>query len=328
MKVAFTICSNNYLAQAKTLADSIAKYSPEYKFYICLVDELDNRIDYKQFLPTEIILAKDLPLNFNDLKKKYSIIELNTCVKATCFKYLFHENPTTSHIHFFDPDIEIFNDLSYLDTYFENASFLVTPHITKPIVWGNKEPNENLFLNHGLYNFGYVGLKNNSPSVFEMLDWWELRLLERGFMRLERGLFVDQLWGNYFPIFYPKETTVLFELGCNMGPWNLHERQLTFDGTTYLVNNKFPLIFYHFSSYKYTNPLSISNNYRYDFTTNPDLLTIYTSYKDKIVENNVALLSSIPCSYYKNRPVISFLREMIYYCELVIFKIKYILKPL
>jgi hypothetical protein len=322
MKVAFTICSNNYLAQAKTLADSIHKYSPEYKFYICLVDELDSRIDYQQFLPTEIILAKNLPLNFNNLKAKYNIIELNTCVKATCFKYLFDINLTASHIHFFDPDVEVFSDLSHLDSYFDNASFLITPHITKILSWEDKEPNENLFLNHGLYNFGYVGLKR-APSVLEMLDWWEERLLTRGFMRLEKGLFVDQLWGNYFPLFYPDETKILFHPGCNMGPWNLHERYLAFDGSEYTVNGTSPLIFYHFSSYKYSNAAHISNHYRYDFDTHPELIPIYKSYQEKILKNNVALLSSISCSYYKKRVVISFLRRLVNYAEHRLMKLKY-----
>jgi hypothetical protein len=39
MKVAFTLCSLNYMAQAKTLADSFHEYNPEWHFVIGLVEQ-------------------------------------------------------------------------------------------------------------------------------------------------------------------------------------------------------------------------------------------------------------------------------------------------
>ncbi len=40
-KIALTICSINYLAQAKSLGDSLLKHNPEYTYLIGLVDRLD-----------------------------------------------------------------------------------------------------------------------------------------------------------------------------------------------------------------------------------------------------------------------------------------------
>lgn len=301
MKIAFTICSNNYLAQAKTLAESIYTYGADYIFYIFLVDELDYTIDYNFFAPSKIILAKELPLNFESLKTKYNIIELNTCIKPSCFKYLFINNPTASHIHYFDPDIEIFTDFSYLDKNFNHGSILLTPHIIKPICPGNKEPNENLFLNYGLFNLGYIGLKNNSESVMRMLNWWEMRTLENGFIRIEKGVFVDQLWINFVPLFYPRDVKILFEPGYNMAPWNLHERVLTYNSEKIIVNDKFPLVFYHFSSYKFSDKLVMSIYNRYTFESNPDLVPLYDDYHSKLLKNNIVQLSEKECFYYKNR---------------------------
>jgi len=326
MKVAFSICSNNYLAQAKTLQDSVLKYGKDYIFYIFLVDEFSDQVDYNSFKPAVIKLAKELPIDFFSLRRKYNIIELNTSIKASCVKYIFNQSSNISHIHYFDPDIEIFQSLDILDKNFAEADFLLTPHIMTPIEWGTQEPNENLFLNHGLFNLGYIGLKNTS-AVRNMLDWWENRTLTHGYYQLERGLFVDQLWMNYIPLFYPGVVKILFDPGYNMGPWNLHERKLTCSSGDYKVNEVYPLIFYHFSSYKYTNPKTISRNYRYDFTTNPELLLLYESYHKKIIENHIVKMSSIACAYYKNSRIVTILKRIVYYLELVTFKLKYYLNP-
>jgi len=39
-KLAFTICSANYLAQAIALGDSLLQHNPSYTFVIGLVDEI------------------------------------------------------------------------------------------------------------------------------------------------------------------------------------------------------------------------------------------------------------------------------------------------
>jgi hypothetical protein len=45
-EIIFTLCSNNYLAQAKTLGDSVKKFNPDVLFVIGLVDKLHPEIDY------------------------------------------------------------------------------------------------------------------------------------------------------------------------------------------------------------------------------------------------------------------------------------------
>ena len=83
LNIIFTLCSNNYLAQAKTLGDSLLKYNPGYKFIIGLVDELSKEVDYNFFKPYTIIPAAQIGIpDFDSLWKKYSIVEFNTCAKA------------------------------------------------------------------------------------------------------------------------------------------------------------------------------------------------------------------------------------------------------
>ena len=66
MLISFTLCSNNYLAQAKTLGDSFKKHHPDFEFIIGLVDDFSDQIDYTAFQDFTIIKAEDI--NIPDFK--------------------------------------------------------------------------------------------------------------------------------------------------------------------------------------------------------------------------------------------------------------------
>jgi hypothetical protein len=151
MRIAFTICSNNYLAQAKTLGNSLLERNPDYKFIIFLVDTLSEKVDYGSFKNLEVIpIEKLFPGTFDKLWQRYNIIELNTSVKPTCFKYLFENYPAAEWLFYFDPDIVLFHSLYNLEKEFNDNNILLTPHIIHPIELDGKLPMENHFLNYGI----------------------------------------------------------------------------------------------------------------------------------------------------------------------------------
>ncbi len=61
--ILFTICSNNYWAQAMVLIKSAAKYNTSYKFYIGLVDDKHPSIDYTVGGIAETIPVKELNID-------------------------------------------------------------------------------------------------------------------------------------------------------------------------------------------------------------------------------------------------------------------------
>lgn len=301
MKIAFTICSNNYLAQALTLGDSLINHNSDYKFYIGLVDRLSDTIDKKE-IQHEIILVEDIGIkNFDDLWKKYNIIELNTCVKPMFFQYLINKHHDSDLFFYFDPDILVYNSFSKLEEEFEeNYSILLTPHIFSPIPIDNKKPFENTFLNYGLYNLGFLGIKRNLV-VLEFLEWWHTRTVEFGYSEVENGFFVDQLWCNLIPLFF-KRVKILRNLGYNAGPWNLHERKISKLNNVFYINIEFQLSFYHFSNYKYTSPELIANLYdRYQMNDDIFLRELYQQYLGLISKNKVQIYSKLECYYVKAR---------------------------
>lgn len=296
MNVVFTLCSNNYLAQAKTLMDSVHKFNPEVILIIGLVDELHTEVDYSFFNPIIIVPVREIGLSsLDELCSKYNIIELNTAVKASYFKYLSNLYGSEIIIYL-DPDTKIFTSLEGAFSELETCDFLITPHILTPIPHDGFSPQENLFLNHGIYNLGFIALKTRSQNVVDFLNWWEERTLTLGYARLAEGLFVDQLWINLVPLLFSK-VKIIDVYGYNMGPWNLHEREIINQTGAYKLNDGSPLFFYHFSSYNYLYPSKMCKDYynRYSFNNRPDLINLYSIYHKELLKNQVVFFTSLEC---------------------------------
>ncbi len=302
MKIAFTICSNNYLAQAKTLGDSIRKTNSEYEFFIGLTDVFSSEIDYQNEIGYTIVPVDEIGIpEFDYLWKNYSIIEFNTNVKPFYFHYFIQHFSDLEFLYYLDPDTFVYNEFTIIEQEFgKNGTALLTPHILGPIKLDNEVPGESLFLNHGIFNLGFFGMKNPQPDN-EIINWWKERTYHLGYNQPSKGLFVDQLWHNFTPIFF-ENVIVSHHPGLNIGPWNLHERKLSEINYVYLVNNNFPLAFYHFSNYDYKKSNAISRYYtRYNFDTNSDLKKIYFDYNELLIKNGIEKLERIKNHFMEMR---------------------------
>ncbi len=294
MNIAFTLCSINYLAQAKTLFDSISRTNPGWKFIIGLVDKNDKNVDLS-FLDCEMVTVDVLNIpGFDSMVQRYTIVELLTSAKPFYFEWLFDNYPAAGNVVYFDPDIMVFQPLTRLEESLEKFDIVLTPHFTTPIN-DDKLPTELHVMQTGIYNLGFIALKR-SDNTMAMLKWWQSRLQEQCLIDLSRGLFVDQLWMNLAPAYFDKVLVEKYP-GYNMAHWNLHERRMEkTDGEWYV--NGVPLIFYHFSHYSPANPGSIAGHHnRYDFSTRPDLQEIYDRYKESLIHFNYFDLKKIPCHY-------------------------------
>jgi len=305
MKLAFTICSNNYLAHAKTLGDSLTKYNPDYRFIIALVDRRSPKIDYNFLSMYEILPIEDIGIEgFEEIWQKYNIIELNTAVKPSLFKYFFEQYPNIDTGFYFDPDILIYNSLQRLESYFQEGDILLTPHALSPIETRKPGlvPSDRTFLNHGLYNLGFIGLKSGSKPVRSLLDWWEKRTLQEGFIDVCNGLFVDQLWINLAPIYFDSVKAIK-EMGFNVAPWNLHERgRIQEKNGSYTMPDQSQLTFYHFSSYKFTSPSVMAKYYDlFQFSDFPEIKPLYAEYQELLLANKIVEFSKEPCYFVEMR---------------------------
>ena len=295
-KYVFTICSNNYLAQAKTLGNSLLKHNPEYKFIIALCDKKSSKIDYSNFSDFEIIEAENLGIkDFEKMCNQYDIIELNTSIKPFVFSYIYNKY-NADIVMYFDPDTCIFNSLKCIEDDLENHEIVLTPHICSPVEFDGLLPDENTFTRYGIYNLGFLATKKGE-ATFKLLNWWSKRLTVNCYRKPKEGIFVDQLPMNYAPIFF-NSVKISKNLGLNAAPWNLHERNLRKENGIFYINET-PLILYHFSSFNPNNK-NLSKEYsRYDFENKKDFKEIYEIYTKQILENNYNEYKDVKCYYSK-----------------------------
>ncbi len=238
----FTSAAPNYVFKVETLMTSIMEHHPEWERYLVL-DSGDLAVPQ-----CSVIHSSEVYPDWPDALKRYTLVERCTAVKPWMFKYLFHRRDCDA-VLYFDPDIVLFSNLDDLVGHFRESSILLTPHITHENRIDDEGAMhlETTILGSGVYNLGFIGVKNDAEGN-RFVHWWGKRLLKYCYRRPEDGYFVDQRWVDLVPGIF-KGVTVVQDSRFNVAPWNIVARKLGgnfLDGFT--VDGK-PLGFYHFTGF-------------------------------------------------------------------------------
>lgn len=309
MVMAYTVCSANDLARAKTMGQSLQKQVPGIKFFIGLADKIEGRFSAAEFAPFETIEVNNsfVPA-LQKMAAMYTITEFNCALKPFFADFIFTTHQPDKLLYF-DSDLFFYNSLDEILAHFSTYSILLTPHVQQPVPADGKLPLERHMLSAGCYNGGFIGMKKgNSTTAF--LTWWKSRLTDQCFINPCEGLFYDQNWLNLVPLYF-KEVGVIKDEGCNVAYWNLHERQIGGDTTgTYMVNGVVPLTFYHFSGYNPADPSAISKHQnRFSLQESSSLKQLFDSYQKLLESNEYEKFSSLKCHYGKQKTPPSFFRK-------------------
>ncbi|GAA4463415.1 hypothetical protein GCM10023189_41420 [Nibrella saemangeumensis] len=315
MTLAFTICSVNYLAQARTLGDSLRETNPDWTFIIGLVDKLDAAGLPEALYPPYPMLEVDkigIP-DFAGMCDRYDITELNTAVKPFFINYFYDKYPKADKIIYFDPDIIVFQPMNRLTDHLDRYSLVLTPHACSPVDdW--ERPNDLHHLNTGIFNLGFIGLRNTADAR-QFVAWWAQRLVYECRIDLCAGLFVDQHWVNFAPV-YQDSVWIEKHPGYNVAYWNLHERHFTGSPIEqsgnrghWLINGTETLFFFHYSGYNPDKPTEISKyQTRYTFAERPDVVSLFRLYRERLLANQNEIYRQYPCVYIKPPRIVRYKR--------------------
>lgn len=255
-EIAFTVVNLKYIHMALNLRDSFLAENPDKEFKIFILDDLSS---YEEDFIAKNDLVKvneDISSDINIRAFYYEITELSTSVKPDIFKYLFLLG--YNFVTYLDPDIHVFKRFTHIENALKNSSIVVTPHLLSPLPAGDgKRPNELDILRTGIFNLGFIAMKNNIHSN-EFVSWWSERLKDFAFESYLDGMYTDQKWVNLL-VGFSDQVFVLRHPGYNVAYWNMHERQLSLDGDIYKVNN-LDLHFFHFSGFNFEKPYIFSKN--------------------------------------------------------------------
>ena len=307
----FTICARNYLAFAVTLGQSLLRHHPRDRFTAWLLDRGETPP-----LPPEIqvrwiqddAVAED---EFTDLTFRYNILELATAIKPACIIRHFQEG--AARVVYLDPDIYVFRPLREVTAAFDaGARGALIPHILRPLPQDGAHPDDLDILRSGTFNLGFLAL-GSGPETDALLDWWWGWLRTHAFSDPRSGVFTDQKWMNFAPLFCPG-LELLRHPGYNVAYWNLPQRALSRSGEEWRVDGE-PLVFFHFSGFDPGKPQTLSKH-QTRIVVKPwsDLAKLLNFYAEEVLARDHDRLRRIglPRVHFDNGAAFDFICQRLY----------------
>ena len=270
-----TISSHNYMSYGLNCLMSAKEFNYNYDMYYLIADEykMDLYSEYEKgisFVCLSEIGISDRILRMMEFK--YNIIEFNTCVKPAAMKWLLSLGYNT--VIYLDPDIECYASFDNLVDSVKDESIVVTPH--KMSSDESSLIKDEVFLNNGIYNLGFIAVNNCAEGV-SFLNWWNSKLIDRCYIDYSTGLATDQIWvelaSTIFDGFY-----VCKNPGLNVAFWNLNERIIKKEKGKYMVNNM-PLLFFHYSSLSLNYKKELVENIK---KNNPEFESVFGEHLEKV----------------------------------------------
>lgn len=248
MRYVFTSVAANYLPKAQVLCESLRRFHPEFKIYIALADRVssDLRIEGDAFDGVLDVEQLAIP-KLRGWIFSHSLVELATAIKPFVLLDLLQRDDCDS-VLYFDPDIALFSRLDDLLDQLSTANVVLTPHLTKPEDELEAiRDNEICALRHGLYNLGFIGVRKTDESK-RFATWWRDRLYDFCQEALAEGLWTDQKWIDFAPVFFD-DVKVIKSSRFNVAPWNISKRNISGSLSSGIKVDNESLGFYHFTGF-------------------------------------------------------------------------------
>lgn len=290
---AYTSITSNYLPKARVLAESVRRVDPNIQFHLILSDNLPVGFSMASEPFDSVIFAEELVVdNFAQWAFGHSVVELCTAVKGVALEYIF-STFDADQVFYFDPDMVVFARLDELQEKLSCCSLILTPHLTDPETTETGIlDNEVASLLHGVFNLGFVGVRNCSEGR-RFSRWWAHRLLKFCHDDLARGLFTDQKWVNLAPCFFD-DVGILRSPAFNVATWNLTNRTATGSLEKGILINGEPLGFYHFSGFDSGDQIVMLQRYGQD---SPVLYVLREWYVSQCERHGQSALGTLKSKY-------------------------------
>lgn len=281
-----------YLSRARVLAESVRKVHPDWTLWAVMADRPPRGFDDAVWRG-EFDHVLDAATLYGDEWRnwifRHDIVEASTAVKADAMLYIFQAG--ADKVVYLDPDIAVFHGLDDIVDRLDTASILLTPHQVEPNATAAEiADNELTSMKYGIYNLGFLGLRNDADGV-KMAEWWASRLRSACYDDVANGIFTDQKYCDLVPGLFAN-VAIVRDPGCNVASWNLSRRDIRIrPNGDIMVNDEHKLRFYHFTKIDAEGDVMTDRYARGRL----DVFEIWNWYKRAIAEKQ---LHSIPPRYW------------------------------
>jgi hypothetical protein len=287
----FTSFTFSYLSRAMTLAKSLRQVHPDWEIWAAIVDKPppDADLAYNLQVFDKVIFADDLGLErFPGWLFKHDIVEACTAIKGKTLCHLLEVG--ADKVIYLDPDIAVFHPLTTILDHLDKSSVVRTPHqVTANTAQGAVRDNELTSLKYGVYNLGFIAVKNDEVGR-GFARWWAQQSYFACYDDIENGIFTDQKWCDLVPALFEK-VHIERDPGCNVASWNLSTRHVTFTKEGVVLVNGSPLKFYHYTKINSEGDI-MTEKYAGE---NVEIVELWNWYKRAIKTHKV---SGIPRGYW------------------------------
>ena len=244
----FTGVASNHIHRARILCESLKRHHPEFCFHLALADKVPQELECRKEPFDSIIGVESLDIpNRTGWIFSHNITELCTAIKPFVLRRLLQLDDC-QQVYFFDADIVLFDAIDELIEMLDTCNIILTPHLTSPETTLEAiVDNEICSLRHGIYNLGFLGVRNE-PETRRFVDWWAHRLYHFCREALDMHLWTDQKWINHVPVFFDG-VRIVKSSRFNVAPWNITTRRLEGSFEKGFTVDGEPLAFYHFTGF-------------------------------------------------------------------------------
>ncbi|MBU1200767.1 glycosyl transferase [Patescibacteria group bacterium] len=298
--VLVTLFDSNYLAKGLVNYYSLQKYLKNFVLYAYCFDELSYEAISK------LNLKNLVAIRFSDFEDKMLLkIKGNkdrlyeyywACVPFVIEKTL--QRKEAEYVTYMDADLMFFSNPSTLFDFSKDVDVLIQPN--------NFSYNEtHQFDPVGYYCSGWVTFRDN-PGGRRVLEWWNRQCLKWCSARFKDGKFGDQKYLDDWRFRFNRVQEIA-EVGSSIAPWNVNKYDISNKGGRIFINNKWPLIYYHYHSfrmnlldYKYIIEGDRNNNYTISNEVKGLIYESYINNMKKVIKD----LKNIKgyCEYVKLNP--------------------------
>ncbi len=244
----FTSAAVNYLPKVRMLCRSVRRHHPEAVIHLALADERPPWLatDGEPFDSILDIARLEIP-NWRAWSFTHNVVELSTAIKPFALKHLLSRADCDT-VLYFDPDIVLFSRVDDILATLRQSNVALTPHQNVPErTLEAVIDNEVASLKFGVFNLGFIGVRSTEEGR-RFAEWWAERTYHFCRAETQNGLFTDQKWLNFAPIFFDG-VAIIKATRHNVATWNLTTRHMSGDlGKGFTVDGE-PLGFYHFTGF-------------------------------------------------------------------------------
>lgn len=299
-RILITFFDSNYIPKAIATYSSLSKYLKNFKLFAFCFDDLATKIieklGYKNFIAVSYRNFENVDL-LKSKRGKEKLYEYYWSYKPYLIRKIMNETKAEL-VTYCDCDFMFFSSPEPIFKEAERADVLIQPN-------NFSFDEEKQFLPVGYYCSCWESFKNNHNGRM-VLNWWHKKCMEWCYARFEEGKFADQKYLDDWRIRF-KGVREVTQIGANLAPWNIQKYDISKKKRNVLINDQWPLVYYHYHSFKMN-----LNDFSYIITgdrenfyriTNEVVEIIYKPYI-KLLKQVIIDLKKIPeyKKYAKNNP--------------------------